>query len=807
MKGKKLFGLFLIVVLLSTISLMSRTMTNDSLAKCDAMMEDYLFSGAQFFVKNVGQLDPEILYYGDFQQGRIYVRQGDIVFQFIEGEKKDDIEKRTSFRDKFNKSKWERKDGCFDSKDVRILSNVYIKFPEANFRNIVEENEQVTKINIFKGNDPEKWFSEIPTFRTIRIENFYNGVEMILEAGSKEIWRFIANNQKEVDIIPEIPLPLIETSGNVPLIDENIVLSLSIGKYYIPLPKFSDKREKNNIEQKISLAERVSNTEAQQLWWGTYIGGSDYDAARAISLTSSEEVLIVGNTRSYDIPVPNGYDTSLNGDGDIYIAKLSSSGNSLLYASFIGGRGWDSASSLVSDSLGNVVIAGITGSWDIPVLNGYCTSFNGGYFDIYVAKLSPSGNSILWGTYIGGGNREAAEDMSLDSLGNVAIAGFTDSSDIPVPNGCDTSYNGGEADIYVAKLSSSGNSLLWGTYIGGSNDDFFSAISLDSLGNVVIAGVTNSSNIPVPNGYDTSLNDPGRFDIYVAKLSSFGDCLLWGTYIGGWEQDSPTDMVLDSSGNVVIVGSTTSSDIPVPNGYDSSFNGDSDIYVAKLSSSGNSLLWGTYIGGEDPDGSDAVSLDLLGNIIIAGHTASNNIPVPNGYDTSYNSYPGDLSMDIYIAKISSSGNSLLWGTYIGGSKDDYGFAISIDSLGNTIVAGNSFSNDIPVPNRYDTSYNESDLGDIYVAKLSSGETQAPHLSLMQKLGNPFRISVVGSNLKNGIKVFINGSEWTNVSWKSENKIILKGGKSLKSAVPKNTPTNFLFVNPDGGETMVNWQWP
>jgi hypothetical protein len=360
-------------------------------------------------------------------------------------------------------------------------------------------------------------------------------------------------------------------------------------------------------------------------------------------------VLVAGHTASPDFPVPNGWDTSYNGSsgsyGDAFAAKLSA-GGLLLWATYLGGGDSDYASGIAVDSALNVFVTGTTGSSDFSVFDGWDTSYNGSA-EAFLAKFSGTG-SLVWATYLGGSGADEGHGVAAGPMGSAYVTGSTRSSDFPVPNGWDTSDHGGTSDAFVSKFSSSG-ALVWGTYLGGSDQDNGFGIAVDDAGSAYVVGRTGSGDFPVPNGWDTSFNGVvSDTDAFVAKLSKDG-LLVWGTYLGGaaWA-DMAYGVAADTAGSVFVAGTTGSSDFPMPNGWDTSWNGGDDAFVAKFSGEG-ALLWGTYVGGSSGDFGCGVAVDSAGGIFVTGYTYSSDFPVPKGWDTTFGYF-----IDAFVAKLSQT---------------------------------------------------------------------------------------------------------------------------------------------------------
>jgi hypothetical protein len=309
----------------------------------------------------------------------------------------------------------------------------------------------------------------------------------------------------------------------------------------------------------------------------TYLGGSDEEIARGIAVDTGR-VLVTGQTNSADFPItPTAIDPTYKGTGDAFITVLHSSLSTVIYSTFFGGSGNDNAAAIAADAFGNIVVAGLTSSNNFPTLNAIDGTLHGTQ-DAFVVKLSPAG-SLLFSTYLGGGALDAATGVATDTAGAVYVTGYTESADFPVTAGSfDTTYNGNRdafvtklnpagtlaystflggafldsanaiavnasgnafvtgltagfplvnpidsslgfldaADAFVAELTATGDTLLFSTYLGGSDVDSGNAISV--TGEIIyVAGTTLSSNFPVtPNGFDHGLG--GTTDAFVARI-------------------------------------------------------------------------------------------------------------------------------------------------------------------------------------------------------------------------------------------------------------------------------------------------
>jgi hypothetical protein len=225
---------------------------------------------------------------------------------------------------------------------------------------------------------------------------------------------------------------------------------------------------------------------------------------------------------------------------------------------------------------------------------------------------------------------------------------------------------------------------LWGTYYGGSLDDYGDALAIDASGNVYLGGTTNSTtDIASTGAWDVTLGGPQ--DAFLVKFSSSGS-RIWGTYYGGSGYDDVNAVATDASGNVYLAGHTQSTaDIASTGAYDVTLGGTKDAFLVKFSSTG-SRIWGTYYGGSDSDDGNAVATDASGNVYLAGYTSSTtDIASTGAYDVTLSG-----SYDAFLVKFSST-CSRIWGTYYGGSVYDYGNALATDASGNVYLGGTTNS--------------------------------------------------------------------------------------------------------------------
>ncbi|MFX1254013.1 MAG: SBBP repeat-containing protein [Promethearchaeota archaeon] len=459
------------------------------------------------------------------------------------------------------------------------------------------------------------------------------------------------------------------------------------------------------------------------LAYSTYVSGSDHDEGHGIAIDSTGNAYVTGYTTSIDFPTANAYDATGDGDinyWDVVVFKLSSDGRYLLYSTYVGGSDDDFGLGISVDSTGNAYVTGRTFSTDFPILNAYNNTHSGQY-DVFVFKLSSDGSSLLYSTYVGGNDDDQGLGIAVDSTGNVYVTGGTFSTDFPTVNAYDATGDGSTAyaDVFVFKLSFGGTSLLYSTYVSGSHDDEGYGIALDAAGNAYVTGRTFSTDFPTINAYDaTGDGSTGYTDIFVCKLSSDGSNLLYSTYMSGSNVDRGSAIAIDSTGNAYVTGHTTSIDFPTVNAYDTTSDGNTsrwDALVFKLAANGSSLLYSTYVSGSHHDQGLGIVVDSTGNACVTGRTTSIDFPTVNAYDATGD---GDITRwDVFVFKLAANGSSLLYSTYVSGSRDDQGYGIAVDSTGNAYVTGYTTSIDFPTVNAYDATGDGTAYLDVFVCKL------------------------------------------------------------------------------------------
>jgi len=272
--------------------------------------------------------------------------------------------------------------------------------------------------------------------------------------------------------------------------------------------------------------------------------------------------------------------------------------------------------------------------------------------------------------------------------------------------------------------------LIYSTYLGGGGDDLGSSIAVDSGNNIYIAGTTSSSNFPTQS--PAFANNAGLSDIFVTKINAAGSAIVYSTYIGGNGLDRGDGLAIDSGGNAYVVGrvDSSSTNFPTTTGALATTyrGGDFDGVVFKLNASGNTLVYSTYLGGEENDSAEGIAVDANGNAYVTGGTKSIGFPVTSGAVQGF--LAGDT--DAYLTKLNSTGTALLYSTMLGGTGTDRGTGVAIDASGNAYIAGFASSQDFPTVNAFQNFPGGS--FDAFVAKINTNASGVASLVFCGYLG-------------------------------------------------------------------------
>ena len=333
------------------------------------------------------------------------------------------------------------------------------------------------------------------------------------------------------------------------------------------------------------------NATGSGLVYSTFLGGFDLDDAIGIAVDAAGNAYVTGETWSLNFPTtPGAFDTTRNGAFDAFLTKLNASGSALVYSTYLGGLEVDFGGRVAVDRDGsnNVYVLGSTRSADFPTTPGAFNTTISGAFDIFVTKVNATGSTLLYSTFLGGLDMDGASGLAIDFAGNAIIAGGTASANFPTTPGSFSTVMNGSSDAFVTKINPSGSTLVFSTFLGGSQSESVSDIVVDAQGNIYAAGGTGSADFPVtPGAFDTTFNG-GSSDVFVAELNATGSALIYSTFLGGTNSEGASAIARGTDGALYLTGQTLSSDFPTTAGaLDRVFNGDllifwADAFVTKL---------------------------------------------------------------------------------------------------------------------------------------------------------------------------------------------------------------------------------
>jgi hypothetical protein len=616
-----------------------------------------------------------------------------------------------------------------------------------------------TRVNRLIGRDPGLWARSLPAFGGIRYGKLYPGIDLSYSAAGRQL-------KSEFLVAPgadpsAIRMKLSGFSGVAITDDGSLRLRSGQGEYKEGAPFVYQNRNSRRV--RIEARYKLVGTTLVRFVLGnydptlplvidpsisfsTYLGGSAFDGATAITTDTAGNVYVAGWTESTDFPGTRLQRNS--GSTDVFVAKFNPGGQ-LLFATYLGGSGSDQANGIAVDGTGSIWVTGWTTSTNFPLVVPYQSRLKGGR-DAFVTVLLPDGTAPRFSTYFGGSGEEQANAIAVDSGGSAYIVGQTTSSDLPLLRPIQ-SANAGGLDAFALKFANSGT-LIYSTYLGGAEDDVATGVAVDATGAIVIVGSTWSVNFPVLNAAQPISG--GGQDAFVTKVHSDGTALVFSTYLGGTGgtvgfPELASAVAIDASGDAYVGGTTSSAGFATVSAFQTTQQGGGiDGFVAKYSPAG-AVLFRTYLGGSNADYVAAIACTASG-VVAAGYTLSSNFPVLNPIQAQHN-----LDYDAFVVELNSTGSSMYFGTLLGGSGADAAYAVAVVPLG-YVIAGLTQSYDFPLVAAA-ISTNGDNYG-AFVAKICSGVCPAV----------PIAVSVTpsaGSGSKQNFQaIFSDANGWSDIQY-------------------------------------------
>jgi hypothetical protein len=538
-----------------------------------------------------------------------------------------------------------------------------MKFAGANPQARIEGTDRLPGVsNYYRGNQPQHWITQVPQFGSVAYREVYDGIDLNFHDGDGAVeYDFIVAPQADPHAIK------LEFDGAEPAtIDSEGNLVVSIGgrqlKQHAPVIYQETAQGRKPVVGRFEL---LPNRQ---------IGFSldEYDRNRTLVIDP----------------------------------KLS-------YLSYLGGEtdvadDTDEAEAVAVDAAGSAIVTGTTDATDFPTPG---TRSRRDASAVYVAKLDPTGRSLLYITFLDGesfdGTNTLAEDrgssVAVDAAGAAYITGTTHSDRFPTTANAfqkNRSFCGPLAycaivndEAFVTKLNSAGE-IVYSTYLGGRNADYGNAIAVDRAGKAYVAGFTTSgTTFPTKNEFQTTgFVGLGFADAFLTVFNSGGTDITYSTGLGGNRDDFAMGIALDAGDNAYITGETASQDdFPTRNAFQSVNGGGRDAFVARINPAlvGNaSLIYSSYSGGSGTDSAQAIAVTVNGDAFFTGITGSRNYPLLNELDGV-----NEIN-EAFVTEVRNNG-ALANSTFLGGSGQEQGNGIALDKGSNVYVTGFTSSTDIP----------------------------------------------------------------------------------------------------------------
>lgn len=633
---------------------------------------DALRGSPVMFIENVGQFADGARFQVRSGMGAMWLAEDAIWITLAERSPADTLER---FNTKF--ANVERED------ELLRAVNLKLSFPGANPALRLEPFDRLdTVVNYFIGNDPDQWHPDVPVWGGVRYIDLYPGIdlELISTAGQWQ-QRIIARPGADLGA-----MGLRVEGTNTLAVDDagHLHLSTAIGDFTMPLFQL--------------------------------VTAGNFPVP-----TLGEEPKVIDN----DILFPFAVLTASTRP----LSAISPADNpdDLLYSTFLGGSDADKGQAVAVDGSRAAYITGWTESSDFPTSPGaFDTTINNK--DAFVTKLNAAGSALVYSTFLGGLSSDFGRGIAVDGAGSAYVTGKTDSTDFPTtPGAFDTTYND-RGDAFVLKLDASGSSLVYGTFLGGSENDDGRGIAVDGSGAAYVTGEVWSDDYPTTAGaFDTTFNG-GNTDVFVTKLNAAGSALVYSTFLGGSGssyEGRDAGIAVDASGAAYITGWTGSDDYPTTAGaFDTTFDGSLDAFVSKLNAVGSDLVYSTFLGGSDSDQGFAIAVDGSGEVYVTGRTRSTDYSTTAGaFDTNYNGG----TYDAFVTKLNAASSGLVYSTFLGGDGDyESGWGIAVDGGGVAYITGGTESSNFPTtPDAFDTTLSDPTCPsyavcpDVFVTKLNA----------------------------------------------------------------------------------------
>jgi hypothetical protein len=592
-----------------------------------------------------------------------------------------------------------------------------LRFEGANERATAEGLDQLrSATSRFIGNDHSKWRTGIPNYGRLGVSDVYPGIDLVYYGNAHRLEYDLTvkpgADPGRVHLRFEGGHPRIDRHGD--LISDFIqkrpvAYQIAADGSHIPVQSRYRRNRDGSFGFALGAYDRRRELVIDPvLTFSAYVGGSSANTINGIGHDANGLIYVVGTTASTDLPivgtpVQTALDVLDGPDSDVFMVQIDPkqpAGSQVIYSTYLGGAGNDSANDMVVGPHGDVYITGTTASSsDFPLANAQQSVFGGGDTDAFFSWIQPSASGfggLFSSSYYGGSGDDTGNAITVDASSNIYIAGSTTSTNLPLANAAQSALAGFQ-DAFIAGFAAAQvpTALLYASYFGGSGNDDGNAIARAADGTFWIAGGTFSTDLPII-GFSYQFHYGGAGDAYLAHIdpTQGANGLLYATYLGGNTTDEATRLAIDpNSGNVIVAGFTASANFPVtPDALQAHYGGNTDVFVTILNPADTSpnradqLVYSTFYGGSGGEAPTGLKEDAAGNLYLTGYTLSPNLPVSAG--ALQPAWDGNL--DAFALKfnpaVATNGN-FDYSSYIGSDGQQVAGGIDVDASGNILIAG------------------------------------------------------------------------------------------------------------------------
>lgn len=627
------------------------------------------------FIENKGQWKREVLFKADIPGGSAFLLKSALVYVFYDVEK---IKKNGRCHGCFNsddKPRARRLAATPESKGLSMHA-VWVNFAGSNPGVSIDPLHSSTeRYNYFLGSDPSQWGSNARAFAEVYYNNLYEGIDLRLYSENGNLkYDFIVQSGADPQAIQ------LEYAGldKMYIKDNRLYLNTSVNNWHEQIPIAYQLDQKDTIAVECGFQQKK-------------------------------------NRISFHIAQ---YDTSL----PLVIDPL------LIFSTFSGSTANNWGNTATYDEEGSLYSGGIAQGVGFPATEGaYQVSFSG-IWDVSILKFDSTGSELLYATYLGGAYAETPQSMVVNGNGDLLVFGTTSSLDFPTLNGYQTSYKGGDStvalpgveytngsDMFIARLSFDGSTLLSSTLMGGTandginynfnplvknyGDQYRGDIFVDATNNVYVASSTHSADFPIVNAFQDTFGGDA-IDAVVFRMSPDLSQLTWSSFLGGDGSDAAYSIKVTPADSVYVAGGTSSSDfVTTPGAYLPDKPGDVDGFIVKINQAAYQIDQASYVGTEDYDQAYFLDIDESGNIYLFGQTNGDYPITRPGGESMYVVENSGQFIHKLTADLTMNGSS--FSTVFGsgsGSPDISPTAFLVNECGDIFISGWGGTINDPVKN-------------------------------------------------------------------------------------------------------------